>query len=230
MYQVDKETVHEISCDSLQELNEYLVNLDFDTMIAHAEERYQAGLEDTFDDIDPEQIRENLAQRGIINGEVVDPDALESDPIIQQVVADAEAAQEPAAPIHPQPKPKREQITFEPLYPEDVMHIIAVEKPVGVVVAALAWNFPMHNLATKLGPILASGCTAVIKPATKTPLSTLYFGEILHRIGFPKGVINFVAGDAREIGTTLCESPIPAMITMIGSTAAWAARSAPRMV
>lgn len=87
-------------------------------MIAHAEERYQAGLEDTFDDIDPEQIRENLAQRGIINGEVVDPDALESDPIIQHVVADAEAAQEPAAPIHPQPKPKREQITFEPLYPE----------------------------------------------------------------------------------------------------------------
>ena len=118
VYQVDKETVHEISCDSLQELNEYLVNLDFDTMIAHAEERYQAGLEDTFDDIDPEQIRENLAQRGIINGEVVDPDALESDPIIQHVVADAEAAQEPAAPIHPQPKPKREQITFEPLYPE----------------------------------------------------------------------------------------------------------------
>lgn len=96
---------------------------------------------------------------------------------------------------------------------------LAVREPVGVVVAALAWNFPMHNLATKLGPILASGCTAVIKPATKTPLSTLYFGEILHRIGFPKGVINFVAGDAREIGTTLCESPIPAMITMIGSTA-----------
>ena len=70
---------------------------------------------------------------------------------------------------------------------------LAVREPVGVVVAALAWNFPMHNMATKLGPILASGCTAVIKPATKTPLSTLYLGEILHRIGFPKGVINFVA-------------------------------------
>ena len=96
---------------------------------------------------------------------------------------------------------------------------LAVREPVGVVVAALAWNFPMHNMATKLGPILASGCTAVIKPATKTPLSTLYLGEILHRIGFPKGVINFVAGDAAEIGTVLCESPIPAMITMIGSTA-----------
>ena len=78
----------------------------------------ETPLEDSFDDIDPEQIRQNLAQRGIVNGEVVDPDALESDPFIQQVVADAEAAQEPAAPIPPQPKPKRERITFEPLYPE----------------------------------------------------------------------------------------------------------------
>ena len=74
--------------------------------------------EDTFDDIDPEQIRQNLAQRGIVNGEVVDPDALERDPFIQQVVADAAAAQEPASPIPPQPKPKRERITFEPLLPE----------------------------------------------------------------------------------------------------------------
>ena len=74
--------------------------------------------EDTFDDIDPEQIRENLAQRGIINGEVVDPEALNNGPFIQQVVADAAAAQEPAAPIPPQPKPKRERITFEPLHPE----------------------------------------------------------------------------------------------------------------
>ena len=74
--------------------------------------------EDTFDEIDPEQIRQNLAQRGIVNGEVVDPEALVSDPFIQQVVANAEAAQELSAPIPPQPKPKRELITFEPLYPE----------------------------------------------------------------------------------------------------------------
>ena len=82
------------------------------------EPQAETPLEDTFDDIDPEQIRENLAKRGIVNGEVVDPEALENDPFIQQVVADAEAAQEPTAPIPPQPKPKRERITFEPLYPE----------------------------------------------------------------------------------------------------------------
>ena len=92
-----------------------------------------------------------------------------------------------------------------------------VRQPLGVVVASLAWNFPLHNAATKLGPILASGCTAVIKPATKTPLSTLYLGRILDRIDFPKGVINLVAGDAGEISKTL-SSRIPAMLTMIGST------------
>ena len=54
------------------------------------EQTSQPVQEDPFDDIDPEQIRQNLAQRGIVNGEVVDPDALESDPFIQQVMADAE--------------------------------------------------------------------------------------------------------------------------------------------
>ena len=93
-----------------------------------------------------------------------------------------------------------------------------VRQPLGVVVASLAWNFPLHNAATKLGPILASGCTAIIKPATKTPLSTLYLGRILDRIDFPKGVINLVAGDAGEISKTLSSSRIPAMLTMIGST------------
>lgn len=95
---------------------------------------------------------------------------------------------------------------------------LVVREPLGVVAAALAWNFPMHNMATKLGPILASGCTAVIKPSTKTPISTLYLGEIMNRIGFPKGVINFVAGDAKEIGKVLSASKIPAMLTMIGSS------------
>ena len=95
-----------------------LPQLSVSATLPENEPTEQTPLEDTFDDIDPEQIRQNLAQRGIVNGEVVDPDALESDPFIQQVMADAEAAQEPAAPIPPQPKPKRERITFEPLYPE----------------------------------------------------------------------------------------------------------------
>ncbi len=97
---------------------------------------------------------------------------------------------------------------------------LSVREPLGVVVGYIAWNFPMGNLATKLGPVLASGCTAVLKPATSTPLSTLYIGEIMHRLGFPPGVINFVAGPAGTIGPTLTQSTIPAMLTMIGSSAA----------
>lgn len=95
---------------------------------------------------------------------------------------------------------------------------LSVREPLGVVVGYLAWNFPMHNLATKLGPVLASGCTAVLKPATKTPLSTLYVGEIMHRLGFPPGVINFVVGSAREVTPVLTESKIPAMLSLIGSS------------
>lgn len=97
-------------------------------------------------------------------------------------------------------------------------HNLVVREPLGVVVANLSWNLPLHNLATKLGPVLASGCTAVIKPATKTPLSTLYIGELLHKIGFPKGVLNIIAGSASEVGYTLSSSNIPAMLTLIGST------------
>ncbi|MGI5917697.1 MAG: aldehyde dehydrogenase family protein [Anaerolineae bacterium] len=95
---------------------------------------------------------------------------------------------------------------------------LSIREPLGVIVGYIAWNFPMGNLATKLGPVLASGCTAVLKPATKTPLSTLYIGEIMHRIGFPAGVINFVVGSAREISSVLTKSDIPAMLTLIGSS------------
>ena len=93
VYRVDGETVHKVECKDLQELNEYLANLEFDEMIAHAEERYFVGPEDYFDDINPAEIREKLAQRGIVGGKVVDPEALSNDPFIQQVVANAEAVQ-----------------------------------------------------------------------------------------------------------------------------------------
>ena len=91
VYQVGYEIVHEVKCEDLHELNEYLANLDFDQMIAYAEERYLSEAKDVMDTVDPAKIRKKLAQNGIVNGELVDPEALENDPFIQQVVADAEA-------------------------------------------------------------------------------------------------------------------------------------------
>jgi len=94
-----------------------------------------------------------------------------------------------------------------------------LRQPLGVVVGFLAWNYPLLNLGYKLGPVLASGCTAVIKPSQHTPLATLAVGDLLAEAGVPAGVINVVACDDRVTGDTLLQSPIPSLITMIGSTA-----------
>ena len=94
---------------------------------------------------------------------------------------------------------------------------LVVRQPIGVTVGHVAWNYPLGNASVKACPAIASGCTCVIKPSTKTPLATLYLGEIAERIGFPKGVLNIVAGPSGEVAKTLNESDVPRMISLIGS-------------
>ncbi|MGD9518415.1 MAG: aldehyde dehydrogenase [Armatimonadota bacterium] len=94
-----------------------------------------------------------------------------------------------------------------------------LRQPLGIVVGFLAWNYPLLNLGYKLGPVLASGCTAVIKPSRHTPLATLAAGELLGEAGLPPGVVNIIACDDRAVTNHLLQSPLPALITMIGSTA-----------
>jgi len=94
-------------------------------------------------------------------------------------------------------------------------------KPLGVVIGYLAWNFPLLNLGYKLGPVLASGCTCILKASTKTPLSTLYIGKVAEKIGFPGGVFNLVVGEHKgeeNITSYFNTSKIPKMITLIGSS------------
>ena len=91
--------------------------------------------------------------------------------------------------------------------------------PVGVVVAYLAWNFPLLNLAFKIGPALASGCSIIIKPSEESPVSAYLIGKILNDINFPAGVVNIICGEPEIVATTLSKSKIPRLITMIGSTA-----------
>lgn len=94
-----------------------------------------------------------------------------------------------------------------------------ISKPAGVAVAYLAWNFPLLNVGFKLGPALAAGCSIIIKPSTISPLSTYMVGEILASINFPAGVVNILAGSSSEVATPMTTSTIPAVLTMIGSTA-----------
>ena len=103
-YLVDGSEAASIQCAGFHDLNELLANLDFDEMVAFAEEEYnkqqtqkkqtevQQTEDDPFPEIDPAAIRRTLAERGIVDGKVIDPDKLNADPFIQRVMADAEQA------------------------------------------------------------------------------------------------------------------------------------------
>ncbi|MCO5158386.1 MAG: NAD-dependent succinate-semialdehyde dehydrogenase [Aquamicrobium sp.] len=96
--------------------------------------------------------------------------------------------------------------------------ILVNKEPVGVIAAITPWNFPSSMLARKIGPAIAAGCTAVVKPASQTPYSGLAWGALAEEVGIPKGVVNVVTGAAGEIGDELCTNPIVKKITFTGST------------
>ncbi|HEV7416320.1 NAD-dependent succinate-semialdehyde dehydrogenase [Tianweitania sediminis] len=96
--------------------------------------------------------------------------------------------------------------------------IIVTKEPTGVIAAITPWNFPSSMLARKIGPALAAGCTAVVKPASQTPYSGLAWGALCEEVGFPKGAVNVVTGSAGEIGDEMCENPLVKKITFTGST------------
>ncbi len=116
----------------------------------------------------------------------------------------AEEARRAGGEVIPSPWPNRKLLT--------------TRHPIGVVAAITPWNFPSSMLARKLGPALAAGCTAVVKPATATPYSGLVWGLLAERAGFPPGVVNIVTGSAREIGNEILKNPAVRKLTFTGST------------
>lgn len=92
------------------------------------------------------------------------------------------------------------------------------KEPVGVVGAIIPWNFPLMMAAWKIGPALATGCTVVLKPAEETPLTALRLGELLLKVGCPKGVVNIVTGVGSEAGAALASHPGIDKIAFTGST------------
>lgn len=93
-----------------------------------------------------------------------------------------------------------------------------IKQPIGVVGAITPWNFPMAMIARKLGPILAAGCTAVLKPSEFTPFSCNALIELLIEAGLPKGVVNVITGDAAMIGEIMTSHAQIKKITFTGST------------
>ena len=80
-------------------------------------------------------------------------------------------------------------------------------EPVGVVGMITPWNWPINQIACKVAPALAAGCTMILKPSEFTPSSALIFAEILHEAGVPKGVFNLINGLGPEVGAAMSEHP-----------------------
>ncbi len=109
---------------------------------------------------------------------------------------------------------KVESHTFE----ERVGSSLVLREPVGVAAAITAWNYPLYQLATKLVPALAVGCTVVLKPSEIAPLTTIGFFEALAEAGLPGGVANLVVGTGAEAGEPLVTDPRVGAVSFTGST------------
>jgi aldehyde dehydrogenase (NAD+) len=95
-----------------------------------------------------------------------------------------------------------------------------VREPIGVIGMITPWNWPLNQIACKVAPALAAGCTMVLKPSEYTPTSALIFAEILHEAGVPKGVFNLINGLGPEVGAAMSEHPDIDMMSFTGSTRA----------
>ena len=96
---------------------------------------------------------------------------------------------------------------------------MTLREPVGVVGLITPWNFPLMSAASKLGPALAAGCAAVLKPAEQTSLTALRLGEVMLEAGVPPGVVNIVTGIGAIVGAALAEHPDVDKVSFTGSTA-----------
>ncbi len=125
----------------------------------------------------------------------------------------ARGALEPSViPLAPQ------EVPATALAPGGLMGALARRAPVGVVACITSYNFPLVNMAGKIGPALAMGNTVVVRPAGQDPLAVIELVRILRDVGFPPGVVNVVTGSSPVTGEALVESPDVDMVSFTGST------------
>ena len=109
-----------------------------------------------------------------------------------------------------------EHFQFEELKGSTLMR----KEPIGVCGLITPWNWPMNQIAAKVAPALAAGCTVVLKPSEMAPLSAYLFAQILEEAGVPPGVFNLVNGDGPTVGAAIAAHPDVAMVSFTGSTRA----------
>jgi betaine-aldehyde dehydrogenase len=112
------------------------------------------------------------------------------------------------------------RIAREFKFEERVGNSLVVKDPVGVVGAITPWNYPLHQIALKVAPALAAGCTVVLKPSEIAPFNAFILAEVVAAAGLPKGVFNLVTGFGPVVGEALVKHPRVDMISFTGSTRA----------
>src|SRR5262249_61290502 len=95
-----------------------------------------------------------------------------------------------------------------------------VHEPIGVCALITPWNWPLNQIAAKVAPALAAGCTMVLKPTEIAPLNAILFAEVMDEAGVPPGVFNLVNGDGPGVGVALSSHPDVDMVSFTGSTRA----------
>ncbi|MDP8992140.1 MAG: aldehyde dehydrogenase family protein [Actinomycetota bacterium] len=104
-------------------------------------------------------------------------------------------------------------------FEETVANSLVVREPVGVAACITPWNYPLHQVAAKVAPALATGCTVVLKPSEVAPLSAFALAEVVHELGLPPGVFNLVTGAGPVVGEALVAHRDVDKVSFTGSTA-----------
>ena len=105
-------------------------------------------------------------------------------------------------------------------FEDRVGNSLVVREPVGVVGAITPWNYPLNQIALKVAPALAAGCTVVLKPSEIAPFNAFILAEVVEAAGLPKGVFNLVTGYGPAAGEALVKHANVDMISFTGSTRA----------
>ena len=109
-----------------------------------------------------------------------------------------------------------EEVAWE----EEIGNSRVLREPVGVLGAITPWNYPLNQIAAKVAPALAAGCTVVLKPSEVTPLNAFLLTEVVEAAGLPAGVFNLVTGTGPVVGEAIAAHPGVDMVSFTGSTRA----------
>jgi len=112
------------------------------------------------------------------------------------------------------------QVTADFPWEQTIGNSLVVREPIGVVGAITPWNYPLHQIAAKVAPALAAGCTVVLKPSEVAPLNAFVLADIFDELGLPAGVFNLVTGYGPVVGEAIAAHRQVDMVSFTGSTRA----------